>query len=279
MTWQYILDKGRKIKLQNQADGPMKEKVLLEWTYTPKNYFEEHSTFDYNDYQIDINNGQVTTSMLADFFDSHPNIRQEAEKTVENIFLSTQVFSHQPFNLSGSAMVRVHPDGRRNVTLNVQSLKLKLTGHPVDLIYTNADGVVHDTRAERIKTQKCLVSLAEKTARGDAVAKAILDIYNAAVNDPSNELVHLYEIRDALAQKFHNSTKKARQALNISRSEWKSGWNRLGQLANDKPLKQGRHRGKHRKQLRDATPEELQEARDIARNLIIAYLQYSTSNP
>ena len=120
MTWQYILDKGRKIKLQNQADGPMKEKVLLEWTYTPKNYFEEHSTFDYNDYQIDINNGQVTTSMLADFFDSHPNIRQEAEKTVENIFLATQVFSHQPFNLSGSAMVRVHPDGRLNVTLNVQ---------------------------------------------------------------------------------------------------------------------------------------------------------------
>lgn len=252
----------------------MKEKVLLEWNYTPKNYFEEHSTFDYNDYQIDINNGQVTTSMLADFFDSHPNIRQEAEKTVENIFLATQVLSHQPFNLSGSAMVRVHPDGRRNVTLNVQSLKLKLTVHPVDLIYTNADGVVHDTRAERIKTQKCLVSLAEKTARGDAVAKAILNSYNAAVNNPANELIHLYEIWESLSVKFGSET-VARNSLGISSSQRR----RFGQLANSLPLLEGRHRGKNPGILRNATPEELQEARDIARNLIIAYLQYCTSNP
>ena len=89
------------------------------------------------------------------------------------------------------------------------------------------------------------------------------------MRDPNNELVHLYEIREALSTKFAGEN-AARSALGISSSQWA----RLGQLCNNEPLWQGRHRGKTGGALRDATEGELTEARGIARAMIEAYLQH-----
>jgi hypothetical protein len=90
------------------------------------------------------------------------------------------------------------------------------------------------------------------------------------VADPDNELVHLYEIRDALATKFGGEG-AVRSALGIRSKEWSS----LGQRANSEPLRQGRHRGtKVGGELRDAVESELKDARGIARNMIEAYLYY-----
>jgi len=49
---------------------------------------------------------------------------------------------------------------------------------------------------------------------------------------------------------------------------------KLGKIANDEALKQGRHRGKNPGVLLDATEGELKEAGGIARNLVDAYLGY-----
>ena len=83
----------------------------------------------------------------------------------------------------------------------------------------------------------------------------------ASVRDPANELVYLYEIRDALSVKF-GSDRGARIALAITSSQW----SRLGQLCNDEPLRQGRHRGKTRVALRDASEDELFEALRLVGN-------------
>src|SRR5262245_48726103 len=56
----------------------------------------------------------------------------------------------------------------------------------------------------------------------------------------------LYEIRDALKTKFRGKS-GAINALRIAESQW----NRLGDLANDQPLNQGRHRGLKADRLRD----------------------------
>jgi hypothetical protein len=56
---------------------------------------------------------------------------------------------------------------------------------------------------------------------------------------------------------------EARQKLRITKTDW----SRLGELANDAPLKEGRHRGGH-SELRHATAAELDQARKIARCLI-----------
>src|SRR5205823_13025239 len=94
---------------------------------------------------------------------------------------------------------------------------------------------------------------------------ALLESYDAAVSHPTSELVHLYEILDALG-KYYGGKEKALRQLQITQKEWQ----RLSGLANDEPLKEGRHRGKHSK-LRHATTDELGEARKIASHLIEAF--------
>jgi len=91
----------------------------------------------------------------------------------------------------------------------------------------------------------------------------------AAVRDPNNELVHLYEIRDALVVKFGGDA-ATRTTFRISRAQW----SRFGARCNDELLRQGRHRGNNAGAFRDATEGELMEARGIARTMIESYLQY-----
>lgn len=125
-----------------------------------------------------------------------------------------------------------------------------------------------DTKRERIEATKDFALLASRH-RTDPVAELLLKSYHAAITDASKELAHLYDIREVLATKFGGET-KARAVLGIT----KSRWGRLGELANDVPLSQGRHRGRKIGQLRDANPSELDEARAIAKDMIRKYLQY-----
>ena len=125
---------------------------------------------------------------------------------------------------------------------------------------------VRDTKAERIAEDTALLNLiAPKMAHSETL-RAMANSYSQAVTDSSNELVHLYEVRDALS-KYYGGEHKARDVLNISEAEW----DRLGRLANVEPLLQGRHRGKHPASLRPATAAELAEARDVAKRWIIAF--------
>lgn len=94
-----------------------------------------------------------------------------------------------------------------------------------------------------------------------------MESYEGAVNDTEDELIYLYEVRDALSTHFKSSD-KARMKLGIPKKKW----NRLGEMANTMPLRQGRHRGEH-DELRDATAEELEEARGLAREFIEAYVR------
>jgi hypothetical protein len=44
--------------------------------------------------------------------------------------------------------------------------------------------------------------LVEKYRKNNSTVSSLVKSYQASVNDPDNELVHLYEIRDALSEKF-----------------------------------------------------------------------------
>lgn len=115
---------------------------------------------------------------------------------------------------------------------------------------------------------KNLILLAERY-KNEETAKAILNFFNEATNNMDNELVCLCDIWEALNIKF-GGEKKALNALNISNSQKK----RLTVPANNKPIRQGRHRGKHAAELRDATNEELEAARNVAANMIYGYFKY-----
>jgi hypothetical protein len=95
----------------------------------------------------------------------------------------------------------------------------------------------------------------------------MIESFGKSIDDPANELVHLYEIRDAAADHFGGEI-AARTKLGLS----KASWSELGRLANDEPLNQGRHRGRQSELLRDATADELDTARRIARQVLEAFV-------
>jgi len=184
-------------------------------------------------------------------------------------FLGAQLIRRQAFEIHGGAIIRIWPDGRKDTTIVAQTAVMKMTTWLADLVYTDQEGRVHDTRRDRIDTTKSLAERSARHAATDRTARKMLDSFDAAVRDPENELVHLYEVWDALKQKFQGES-AARHALGISRSVR----SKLGRLADDEPLNQGRHRGQHAGSLRDATVEELDEARAIARDMLASYLKY-----
>ncbi|MEH6542702.1 MAG: hypothetical protein V7721_02065 [Porticoccaceae bacterium] len=247
----------------------MENIVILEWTFTPKDYFEDEVRIERGDYEIIIKDGLIEARISPEVYDKEHKMRNSLHRNLDDRFLGVQLLTHRPYTLSKASMYRLHPDGRKDVTVFAESSVMTMTSGNVDIVVKDKDGiVVSDSRRDRVEKKKEFAELAE-TYSSDPAAASLLASYKAAVNDPDNELVHLYEIRDTLLKLFLGE-KQARTILGLS----KSAWSRLGRLANSEPLKQGRHRGKSAGELRDATEEELTEARKIARNFVEAYLVY-----
>jgi hypothetical protein len=249
--------------------------VILEWRYTPKSFFEDARNIQRDDCEIRIADGRVTATVAPDQYDKEHKKRDELHEFVEGYFRSVQLFTHQSFALPKPGMSRIHPDGRRDVTVFPQTLHstLKISDH-VDFVVTDADGnIVADSKRERIEAENKLAEAIGRIRPTDPILGKLLDSFHAAVEDPDDELVHLYEIRDALSAHF-GGRQKVQAALNISKSEWDG----LGRLACTEPVQQGRHRGEHLVPLRRATGDELANARGYARRFIEAYVRYAEAD-
>jgi len=244
--------------------------VLLEWKFSPPDYFEEVIEISRQDYIMTIAHGQVHAKIDSAIYEANPDMRQRLHDALNDRFLGVQLLIHRAYELSRSTMTRVHPDGRSNIFLEPEPARIGIAGGTVDLkVVGRNENVIVDSKRARIEKKKSLAELVTAHRPTDALLASLLGSHAAAVRDPNNELVHLYEIREALSTKFggENAT---RTALGISTYQWSL----LGQLCNNEPLRQGRHRGKSGGALRDATEGELTEARGISRAMIEAYLQY-----
>ncbi len=217
-----------------------------------------------------IADGQVQAKIDSVIFEADPKMQQRLHDSLNDRFLGVQLFTHRPYELSRSTKTRIHPDGRRDIFIEPEPARIKVSVGTVDIRITDKDGnVVADSKRDRIKKKKSLAELISSHRPTDSLLTSLLKSQAAAVRDPNNELVHLYEIRDALSAKFGGES-STRSALGISNTQW----SRFGHLCNNEPLRQGRHRGKTGGVLRDATEAELTEARGIARAMIEAYLRY-----
>lgn len=246
----------------------MRVVTILEWKYSPPDYFEASIQIARDEYVLTIADGKAEATIPDEFYMANPSIRERIDASLHDRFLGVQLLTHKPFELSKSVRFRLHPDGRKDAFLEVASARMSLVSGAVDFQVTDRSGtVIVDTKKERIKQKQTIADLVATHRPNNPVLASLLRSYDAAVRDPDNELVHLYEIREAVSQRFGNEG-IARRKLGITRTQW----SRLGQLANDEPLKQGRHRGRSVTALRDATEAELAEARTLGRAIINAYL-------
>lgn len=244
----------------------MIEKTVLEWTYQPTTYFEAPYSHSASDYTIAVADGKVTVTLATAQDPVKADFLKAVEGQVGTIFAGRQLQTHQPYKLAGLATCQHHADGRKDVAVSLGVADMLIIGDKVDVITRDASGkIIQDTRAERIAHDARFLDLVVHKG-SDALLQSLMRSYSAAVDDPANELVHLYEIRDALAKHFGGKTAALAQ-LAIPESEWQ----RVGFLADVAPLKQGRHRGIHVGSLRDATQAEMDETRRIVRGWVEKY--------
>lgn len=245
----------------------MNSVVVLEWRFSPPDYFESQIEIKQHDYNMVIADGKAEAKIDSVVYEANPLIREELDDVLRSQFLGLQLSSRETFDLSRPNKVRVeHSDGLTDYILEVEPGRYEHRGYQIKFLKTDRDGnVAADQQTEAAKRIAELVSKHHK----DKVLKSLLKSWDASVNDPENELGRLYEIRDALSRRFGNDSDKARNLLGISKKEWSD----FGKLCNKTPLEQSRHRGAH-DTLRDATDRELSEVRGIAKDWIDAYLHY-----
>ena len=249
-------------------DSEMAGKLTLEWSYSPADFFEDPLKYDEDGWMVEIGNGRAVATFSGVAGEHIENACRERHEEVNARFLGAQLINHQPYQLSDYKTTRARPDGSVEVGIRAGAT-LRMSDGRCDVVIRDAAGnVTTDTKTERVETRKEFARRASKHSK-DPLVLSLLKSYNAAVNDPQNELIHLYEIRDALKTKF-GGDKRARSTLGISKQLWKT----MGRLADKASLSQGRHRGQALGQLQDATPTELDKARKIARSMIIACFDY-----
>jgi len=242
--------------------------VFLEWAYEPTNYFEAEQTIKDSEFEVTIVGGRAIAKIAMEKYDAVPNMDRRLHRLLDAYFLGIQLETFKPYILSQPSLTRVDATGRRRHELHVIET-VSVDALIIDAIHIDGAGnVLADTREDRAARRKVLSALACKY-HDEPVFSSMHRSFRAAVDDRNHELVHLYEIRDALKKHF-GTKKKACTAIGLPQKDW----SRLGKLCNDAPVEQGRHRGKNLTGLRNAAREELDEARTISVRMIRGYMQY-----
>lgn len=241
------------------------ERTEIEWPYQPADYFEAPYRYRAGDFELVIEGGKAVATLAVPHNPVPLDLESRITGAIEGAFLVRQLQTHRPFRLEGSRTYQ-YADGRKHVFMPLSGT-LTLTGQLVNVIVTGPDGqVIRDLQAERIAEDTAMLDAVVSKIAASPALRGMLESYGRAVGDPGDELVHLYEVRDALAKHFDGET-SARQTMGISKADWQ----RLGSLANFEPIDQGRHRGQHSAGRRAATPEELREARELVKRWMVAF--------
>ncbi len=248
-------------------DSPAEDRIEMYWVYNPPDFFDEKIELPRADYTFEIEGGRATAKMSAAVYEPGKHLRQALTVELENYFRFWQLQTRKTFELRTGGVDRIHPDGTRESALLVRSVNFTLTVVDPNVVTVDPDGTVHDVRKEQFEARKKLAET-QLVLSSDPDVRRMLESYDGSVTNPGEELVYLYEIWDAVMEKFKGGP-AAERALGISHGTI----DRFNELTCNLPLKQGRHRGRH-DVLRSATTGELDEARKVALEIIDKYLKY-----
>lgn len=182
----------------------MKDAVQFSWEYSPTNFFEEEISVDLGSYSFTINNGLVTIHIDSILFEEQgESVLGSINNKIETYFTSAQVLNHRKYQLNNRAYVQHHLDGRKNMTIVPEPCVCHVSVS-ADIIIGDAQGkVIYDSRQERLDQQRRFAELSIKFS-SDKIVQSLLSSYNSSVNDASNELIYLYQIRESLLSFFVN---------------------------------------------------------------------------
>jgi hypothetical protein len=247
--------------------------TVLESTYKPDTFFEEKLDINLMGGSIVLESGKIRGEFPGELYDEGRDFRDKVQTFIARIFVSQQVKTLKDYSLSNMAMSREYPDGRRDCIGFPETVSATaIDGSSIDFVHKDSNGeIILDTKAERLSDQEEYRKKAAVLLETDEIMKKITGSLSAAISDRKNLFIHLEEIREVLKKEF-GGEKETPKALGISAKDW----NHFGKLANDDPLAEGRHRGKHL-ELRNASREEIGWALQFSKVLIEKYTDIKTS--
>ena len=269
----------------------MNATTILEWKFSPPDFFpepieREPLQISGQDCTMAIENGAARAEIDSAIYAANPDeIREGLLRALNARFFAAQLHNHRRYEFSGSTVV-MHANGRKDTLIEPKSTNSKLTAGTVDILVTNELGeVTTDLKRDRIEKEKRSAALIV-AHQGDDTLASMRRGKRRAVENPDHELVHLYEIRDALSERFRRNrgsssrlTPEDVNAIKTAVGITHEQWIRFRDLCCNEPLNQGRHGGTASGPLRDASQSELDEARGIASAMIEGYLSYLEANP
>lgn len=236
----------------------MKTKTEFEWKYEPDDFFEAPLVFQLVNGKLSVEAGKAVYTLTNAIDPVKSAFRESIIGEVERVFKLHQISTHEAYAIGRLKIIQHKDDGRRNTEI--------LTGF--DAILKVKAGGSEAEKEKRIESHTAFIDALLPKLGQSATLRKMVESYSRAVQDPDDELVHLFEICEAAKQYFGNES-AARSALGISKKKW----GLLAIPANDENIRQGRHRGKREEELRDATSEELAKARYMAKHIITEFAE------
>lgn len=246
-------------------------RTIVEWSYTPEDFFEEPIEVSVGTGTIVVENGAALGTFDASDFDRGAKLLSETDEALRREFLAQKVMKQETFQLTHQNFAIEYPDGRRGVQVFPGAGSAVVKGFSPAIIVHDGDGdVVSDSRAGRLAIQEAFRRNIARSAPAHPEIDAMLNSFSMSIEDEQNCFLHLYEITDRLI-KIMGGKKRVEAELD------KKALCRLGHLGNGTAHTASRHRGNF-----DApepvTPAQIEEGRDCARKLIESYLDY-LNNP
>jgi len=73
--------------------------IVLEWTFSPSDFFEETISIERNDYEMIIEKGRVTAKIRLEVFENNPTMKNELTNSLNDRFLGVQLLSTEAYHL------------------------------------------------------------------------------------------------------------------------------------------------------------------------------------
>ena len=246
------------------------EKAILEWRYNPSSYFENEIILDNDQIKLRISAGLVQLE-LKNYNSTIELTHNKYNNYIESFFISQMIEQRTSYEIKNVSTVIEHEDCSREIYVKPETtthiLRMPLRNKIVKI---DKDGkIIYDPDEEEKKRQLDLSTKIQNVLDKDKIVHHLLESYQNSIKFPNDELVYLYEIKDAIKTYFKNKS-TVLILLKISDADWSE----LGIICNKLPLKQGRHRGQMIGKLIDPKENELEKARSIAKNIIKSFINY-----
>jgi hypothetical protein len=276
----------------------MSDNYVCTWTYTPADFFEAPFEFAGQGFTVTVNNGVAEAMVEPAIFESGAGARMgrrkpqpkkgasEAEpkadvsggkfradirSALEHRARPRRWASLREFSLLGVSWKGPPIDGVRKhyaeVTLQGTGTTSTEVGTP-GVYHLGADGQPSLDLAQHHRQQRLGARLA--LHGHDATVEAMVRGLDASLSDGADVLIRLFEVRDALTQKFGTKSTVPCQALGIQHEEWK--W--FGDLCNVPSTTKSRHLGKSTGPLKETSAEDIDKARRMSVAMLERYLDH-----